>query len=351
MPDAVRPPLQLKWRVKFCKIPGSVLLESGGAVCAASKDFVSGTQTQTDAVALYDLTGKLLWHIPNAVPLYLKGRRLVVVVGKAEGAHLECYDWKTRQSLWTRPAAMSSPINGAIENGGRLYVSHTGYDSEGPDRSWLKAWNLQDGTPLGTYVGEGWAVGPPACDGKYVYYGASHWLHVLDAKTLQPRFAFFDGGNAYLICSGEHLVAKGWQGYIHDWNITSRHLTWQIGGPREMAHCLVKDSQGRPLLIESSTAIDLESSRRVWRNPVFVDGGSAIGVGRLVYMAGNRSYGPPSKKGGFYAFDIDTGKPRWAYERAGLVGETIIAGEGRIYAVGSDGYLYCFAPASEHRQR
>ncbi len=302
-----------------------------------------------------------MWTLQDALPLYLQGSRLIVLSGATrrgtEGGRLQSYDWHTQTAQWSQPLGGTlkswGALYGAIVSGERLYLSfvytpllpRTG--EAGMAVGALKAWNARNGKPVAQAISgvEEWGFGPPACDGKMVYQGLSHHLDARDADTLTAHTWWSDGGNAYPIVAGRQLIIKGWMGSMQSWNLDTHKQNWLSGGPREMRHCLVKDSQGRERLIESSSALDAATGKTVWKCAPSVQGVCVIGAGRLVYMAGARPRGADDRvTGGFYAFDVDTGKLRWKYEQPGLWGTNIIVAQGRVYASSGDGNMYCFAP-------
>src|SRR5262249_37171208 len=161
---------------------------------------------------------------------------------------------------------------------------------------------LADGTLLAERSGDNdlWGAGCPAYDGHYLCYGASHWLHVVDARTLLPQFAFADGGNCYLIRIGGLLIAKGWEHNVSAWEMQTQRLTWRIGGPRDVVHCLAHGTRGTWLLVESSSAREVRSGKPVWNVPIYSN--SAAGAGDYAYLAGTGPYRARSsvEQGGFY---------------------------------------------------
>jgi len=343
----VSPPLRLAWRVQAYSSVQPFLLASGGAVCVSKE--AAGKRPE---VSLFSHTGRLLWQVKNAVSLYLKDKRLIVAAWKeGDQSSLQCYNWQTKTLNWSHALEGTlEGVRGAVAEGGRLYCLYSARLGGPGWREVLRVLNLKDGRLMAERVGgiQDWGAGPPACDGQYLYYGSGHWLYMIDIQNLQPQlqphFAFFDGGNCHLISAGQLIIGKGWLGWIHAWGKETRRLAWKTGGPRDVTHCLAKGQEGKMLLIESSTARDLSTGATVWQYPVY--GLCSAGAGRFVYMAGSRSPAPlPDKPGGFYGFDAASGRFHWKHERTGLRGVAVIASEGSLYCLDSEGFLYRFVTA------
>ncbi len=305
-----------------------------------------------DHVTLYNRRGKVVWRIPRAIPVYLKGKLIIVARNQKVGSSAECHDWRARKLKWSAPlnGTQEARYNfvgqwmGAVEKDGRLYWALNA------DHSVLKVLRVRDGRLLDKTDHEkrggplnGWGNGPPAVDDRAVYWGLGHWLHVLDRDSLRPKWAIFDGGNSYLVRAGSLLISKGWSHTMQAWNVHTRKLAWRIGAPRDVAHALISGKGRKRCLIESSSCIDVSTGKSMARYliggvPVYANG--SAGSGGSVYLAGVRTYLSPT--GGFYCFYAQTGKLRWKYERPDLQGVAVIVSERRIYGLGSDGFLYCF---------
>lgn len=354
--ERIAPPLHLLWRAPaFASRPTeAVLLSSDGAVAVLAKP--PGGQGIPGA-AVYNLEGKPVWQLKNAVPIYLKGRRLIVARDEGHTTTLECHDWRRRIEIWNTPLGEQVQDRqewGAVERRGRLYwagnfAKWNDHDQRpGPARSNLKVFDVANGrliveTDSKKLGGQdsGWGTGPPAVDDRYVTWGVSHWLFRLDPKQLDEAAKFrYDGGNAYVISAGGLIIAKGWLDYIQAWNIRTNRLVWKTGAPREVAHALLPGRNGRLIVVESSTGLDLKTGKTtvqylVGKTPVYAN--SVAGSGNLVYMAGI---------GGFYCFEAATGRFLWKYDKPGLEGFAVIVSVGRVYGLGSDGYLYAFGRPS-----
>jgi len=292
-PVTIAPPLRLAWQVRVTTGLMTPPLMNADAVLLASAGIVCVSEGPHTATSLYDLAGHLRWQIPDAFPLYLKGRRLVVTIShKGQSDVVSCYDWPSHRRLWSHKLRGSLyAFYGMVESGGRLY----GYYTFGPvmqaseSQTVLLTLRLADGALLTEQLGDSdlWGAGCPAVDGRYLCYGASHWLHVVDARTLLPTFAFADGGNCYLIRVGRLLIAKGWEHILSAWDMQTQRLTWQIGCPRDVVHCLARGKKGAWLLIESSSARDVHSGKQVWNAPIYSY--SAAGAGNMSIWLADRA--------------------------------------------------------------
>jgi outer membrane protein assembly factor BamB len=342
--------LRLVWRVRTPlhllqgNISKPILLASQGVICVGLEQTSASKES-----LLYDRSGHLVWRIAGAAPVYLKGERLILAEeGEENGPSLlRCYNWRTKTPLWS--CSLDGELKrfvGAVADG-KLYCAFDLGPQKQEGNRVVIGLSLADGKRFARYQGEReWGDGPPVYDGHDVGYGTGHWLHVLDANTLEPQFAFADGGNCYPIRTGDLLIAKGWLHHINAWNLKTRKAAWQIGGPRDMVHCLTHGKQGKTLLIESSSALDVATGRRVWSVPVYA--WCAAGAGNSVYLAGAGDDTDPigAKSGGFYGVDARNGRVRWKYERSGLNGVCVIVSGGDLYGLGTDGCLYRFAPLS-----
>jgi outer membrane protein assembly factor BamB len=332
-------PLKLEWRVPYCKHPSAVMLASGGAVCVSNELTYVGEPLFT---ALYSISGKLLWQIPDVIPVYLKDDKLVVLTQKFKAASSSfiCYNWKQKRKVWERPVGgYVWQFWGAIETGGRLYCSFS-YATTGDFRyACLNEINISNGSEIAKRRGgvQEWSVGPPVSDGEHIYYGVGHQLLILNSRTLDQEFEYEDGGNANLIFTGSNLITKGWDHTMRDFDAVTMGLLWSHGAGREILHCLAAGPRHSTLLVESSTAEALPSGKLAWSAQIYaVD---SVSSRDLVFAASSDT----AQIGGFAAVDSATGKLRWKYERNGMSGVSIIVSEGCVYGTGSDGCLYKFS--------
>jgi hypothetical protein len=358
--ETLRPPFRLAWRQALYHSPEPTsLLSSGGAICISRRPEYASESTE---VTLLNNSGRLLWQLSHARAVYLKGPLLVVIHDHEDGSTLEAWNWKERTLGWSsRIGGLVEAYWGAVENNRKLICALEYRPPAQGDSGWgflkaaLRVVDLEDGSIIATWDGgiQEWSVGPPACDGKNVYFGASHWLREYDATTLLPKWGAYDGGNAYPIWTGHMLLVKGWLHVLHGWDIEHRHEIWSGGAPRDLPHCLANGVDGEMLLTESSSVLDISTGKAVsrlivGRYPVYAR--STVAAGHFVFVSGMRSYG--AKTGGFYAFEAATGRLRWRYERTGLAGTQIIVSDGRVIGAGSDGFLYSFAPVrnTQHKR-
>lgn len=353
-PVELAPPLTLAWRSP-ARVAYTHLLSSGGAICVG---------TRRGETLLFNNRGQLLWKIDRAIPAYLKNELLVVVSTDpgASDPRIECFNWRTKTPRWTHSLGGNlQQFWGAVALEGRLYCAYNLWGSdEGQGRSPIFAGmtvlDVEEGTPLAEWIGAegGWGEGPPASDGQSVYWGMSHFLHALDARTLEPQWTHYDGGNVYPLSAGNLIITQGWSHQVQAVSKNDRKKVWGLSAWRGAAHCLAKGAGGTLLLIESSAspqalvAVEVATGRRVWRYPIWVRGrageGLAAAAGRFVYAPAwhERLPGQKRLKGGFYGFDATTGKLRWKYERPYLKGASVIVSEGCLFALDTNGYLYKF---------
>src|SRR4051812_400544 len=91
--EGVQMPLRLQWRVPIHLKGKPFLLASGGVTCVSEH---MQTPMKSPAI-LVDSTGRVIWSIPRAEALYLRGSCLVAAVEHPdESISIEANDWKTR---------------------------------------------------------------------------------------------------------------------------------------------------------------------------------------------------------------------------------------------------------------
>jgi outer membrane protein assembly factor BamB len=363
--DVVAPPLALAWRVSPEPKGGLGSLLASAEVVVIGHGWSEDDRVPRHEAVLFDSSGRPIWRLDNASPLYLKGERLVVVVGRySEETFLRCYDWKTQSLLWSRPLPGKYNYSpGAVESDGVLYFPHScqlpGEDPghSGPSVAEIWAVRVADGESVATRKAPGDdGFGRPAVDADHVYSGWGHWLHVLDRTTLEPQWAYWDGGTAYPIVTGSRLLSQGWHHWAQTLDLTERKLLWRMRAWRGMAHCLAEGPGGATVVIEATsapasvTAVEVATGEILWRHPILCGGYSnadtAAASGHFVYITGAHEHlpGRPGARGGFYCLNSTTGRLTWRYERPGLRGKELVISDGAVYAAGWDGCLYKFVP-------
>jgi len=264
----------------------------------------------------------VVWSISHAEPLYLKEERLVVY--RDDQHVIECYAWRTRKRLWSYSVGASNVwIEGAIERGGRFYW--VSYDIG--TRTDVLCLSMADGKLLAERAFDGSRAFMPACDGPLVFFGCDHWMHALDARTLQRKWACYDAGNVSPMRVGGWVVTQGYGHWVTAVSVAQQRATWRHSALRGSAHNLTKGRGGSLLVVEALedppvlAGIDVATGKIAWRNWLSVsrygNEHTTAGCGRFVYATGinARAYKQKKELGGFYCLEGATGRLRWRYER------------------------------------
>jgi hypothetical protein len=341
-------PLRLAWRVKTGG--GSIILASGGTICVGNENAVSDL---TPKNALVAPSGAIIRNWTDGWPLYLKGDRLIVLRNARPKSSISCMRWSDSHVIWSRRLAKTGepvlPIwSGAVTNGRLFWAENAGQDTI---ETSVRSIGIAGGEDFKeSKLVEGWGEGGPSCDGKYLYLGASHWLHAFDTTTLAPQWAIYDGGNALPMVYGSSLIVQGWTHGVRATDLASKEDMWGMRAWRGAAHCLAEPYPGRKILIEQATepwaltGLEPKSGKVIWRQWHVTTDNPCAGAGRHVFVAGQRpgKNGKPPPEGGFFAIDSRNGQVVWSYTKKELVGRAVIVNDGAVYGLDDAGFLYKF---------
>lgn len=364
-PEQIAPPLRLAWRVsttgpsapsRLDRLGRPILLTAGELTLVGRVPESTGWKGQT---TLVNGQGKILWALPDSLPIYLTNRLAIVGIAQPRrNTRVQAYELPSRRLLWTHD--MGGRVlrwEGAIVFSTHLFLSSMLQPPLDAEKSAAWTGNRADlrvlYTPDGTVdfsrpgIDPGWSVGPPATDGRNLYYGVSHWFHALNIATLEPQWAVYNGGNAWPMAVKSTVISKGWLHTLQTYDAAnakvSPKMQWVSGAPRDPKHCLAVGPDGATIIVEPSSALDLATGRTVWETHLVA--ADTAGAGRLVYVAGTHK-----AHGGFYALEGATGKIRWKYERASLSGIALAPVNRGLLALDSKGTLYRFETASKRRR-
>lgn len=347
--ERIDPSLHLQWRVPYCKHPSTTILASGNAICVSNTVLTGGESSVT---TLFSISGKLLWALPDTVPVYLKGETLIVVTQKFRSTEpsIICYNWKRHSATWrcTLQGEVTS-FDGAVVADNLLLCSYSYADLKIGRRACLNEIDLNTGVSLASRLSsvQEWSEGSPAINGDEIYYGVGHQLLILNRDKLAQELEYEDGGNAGIMYSyaGANLITKGWEHHLQSFDTVTMSRLWIQGASREIQHSLVMVPGRAPAVFESSSCIDVVTGKPRWQAPVYaVDSASTA---NLLFVAGGAGDGVVDA--GFAGLDVRTGKILWRYQHKGLEGVGIIVSEGSVIATGSDGYLYRFSKPDRNR--
>jgi hypothetical protein len=330
------PPLNLAWRVSTGR-RGETLLASGGVICVGDN---ANPYLHRPTTLFRATDGRAVWTIPDAEPVYLHDRRLIVATHHPSGDTLDCYDWTTRQAQWSYPGARIATVAGD-----RVYCSLNG------PAGGLAVLALSTGVELQRRAAS--AGGRIAIRGQTLVTAAAHWLDVLDRATLMTRVGFYDGGTTSLLY-GSFAVGQGWGHWATGMDLDGRRVAWRKPAFRDVANSLVKGPDGRMLVLESTgnpveiEALDIPTGSVIWRREMVVGGyaggGRTAGSWNVAYVPGGHVHVPGGPRGGFYALDGATGRVLWRYEKPGVYGASVIVADGALYGLDALGNLYKFKP-------
>ena len=315
-----------------------MLLAAGDVVCVSST-----------SVKLYDTaTGKLVWTVPQAEALSLTSEILIVVSHTRDTQSIDGYDRRTRTRKWSYSLSVPSAnfTVGKTGHPNELSFASGATASDGTQHLMLSIVNIQDGTLQRTALD----INAEASDGTHIYWGDGPWLHVVDAVTLKPQWAFYGAGAAPVI-AGSMVIGHGWGNWATAINVETRQAVWEQSVWRDSLHTLLHTSNGHLLILEATNvptavaAFAVDADRIAWHYDVlcetFRDSFQAAGAGHYAFVAGSHQHLPDQKepRGGFYCLDADTGAVRWTYEQPRVQGRSIIISGGCLYGIDEQGNL------------
>jgi outer membrane protein assembly factor BamB len=254
-------------------------------------------------------TGKKLWAAPTAShteasPAVVGGR---VYTGAGDDG-VYCLDAATGKPIW-HFTGMHVDVSPAVANG-RVYIG-TGYGKLA-----AMALDAATGKPVWTTPCDLPVWGPPALDGKFVYYGIGNGDFVKSDPAPRGGIWRLDAATG----------KQAWRENLPDAVVTA--VTVQ--GGRAFAGC--RD--------EKVYSVDTATGKTVWSAPC---GGPVVASpatdGTNLYVAGG--------KGQVHTFDLATGKPGWTLDLAPQTAADVklfsspALANGRLYLGTSKGKLFC----------
>jgi outer membrane protein assembly factor BamB len=389
----LRPPLRLLWRRQLAKgsYGASYVLASDRGVYVATVPPSSRSEAKGGLrlSAVAPETGRIRWQKSGVYSTGCLSDGLLVTTLRVKGetgVALAGIDERTGTVRWQQSVPDNRPEEYLNAYGGQVF---------GP----FGVFSARTGAPVQRWQAE-WPVGGPALNDRYatsLLTGESDlvgqaWqtrreLTLRDRSTSAAMGAFPAGGdrfhalaNGYLLSVYEEYNSPGGFWAVPLSNILGGKPSNPIGHPGLIrgrtqgvwstpadytlgALAVFPGLKSIPLVTLFTRyenppskraavvrALNIRTGKEVWATFPLTASAPGAAVPGTLYLPAGSNFDNALRRGGLYALAADTGKIVWRYEKRGLsFGAPAIANK-KLFAFGSDGYLYAFgeAPKPKH---